>query len=87
MKYLSHFITIIILSGAYISNAQNAINSNDTLKIRRAQNINLEIGGPGFFYSINYDIRFSEQRGGFGGRVGFGIWTPSTQKFTLFPFN
>jgi hypothetical protein len=68
-----------------VAKAQH-VSGNDTLKVHRAQNINFEIGGSGFFYSINYDTRFSEQRGGLGGRVGFGIWTPGTQKFYTFPF-
>jgi hypothetical protein len=87
MKYLIRSVIIIIFSYAYVAKAQDAaVAKNDMLKVRKAQNINLEIGGPGFFYSINYDTRFSEQRGGFGARLGFGIWTPNTQKFYTFPF-
>jgi hypothetical protein len=87
MKYLIHFVLITALSYAFAAKAQDAATSKkDTLKVRQAQNVYFEIGGPGFFYSANYDIRFSQQRGGFGGRLGFGIWTPEGQKLYTLPF-
>jgi hypothetical protein len=44
---------------------------------RRGKAIYLELGGNAFAYSVNFDIRFKEQTGGLGARVGFstvGDW-------------
>lgn len=44
---------------------------------RRGKAIYLELGGNAFVYSVNFDIRFKEQTGGLGARVGFstvGDW-------------
>ncbi|RCH56502.1 hypothetical protein DJ568_01190 [Mucilaginibacter hurinus] len=39
---------------------------------KRAQNVYLEVGGPGLSISANYDTRFGDHRDGLGGRVGVG---------------
>ncbi|WP_342644442.1 hypothetical protein [Mucilaginibacter sp. CSA2-8R] len=38
----------------------------------RAQNIFVELGGPGLLLSANYDTRFGLRRDGIGGRAGLG---------------
>ncbi|MEO6151394.1 MAG: hypothetical protein ABIN95_07780 [Mucilaginibacter sp.] len=41
---------------------------------QRAQNVYLELAGPGLALSVNYDTRFGEKRNGLGGRIGFGYF-------------
>ncbi|OIQ63806.1 hypothetical protein GALL_546520 [mine drainage metagenome] len=46
--------------------------SDTTLNVR-AQNVYIELGGPGLLFSANYDTRFSQRRDGLGGRIGLGF--------------
>jgi len=56
------------------SQAQSARYSkaDSTLNVR-AQNVYIELGGPGLLFSANYDTRFSQRRDGLGGRIGLGF--------------
>jgi len=50
----------------------------------RAQNVYVELGGPGLLFSANYDTRFSNRRDGMGGRIGAGyISVDGNSLFTL----
>jgi hypothetical protein len=50
----------------------------------RAQNVYVELGGPGLLFSANYDTRFSNKRDGLGGRIGAGyIASNGNSLFTL----
>ena len=73
-------ITIFVLAYIFIYHSAKAQNSTpakaDSAKTVRAQTIYAEFGGPGLFVSANYDTRFSQQRGGLGGRIGLGFAPP-----------
>jgi hypothetical protein len=45
----------------------------DSAQNTRAQNVYVELGGPGLLFSANYDTRFSQHRDGLGGRIGLGF--------------
>ncbi len=50
----------------------------------RAQNIFVELGGPGLLFSANYDTRFTQKRDGIGGRIGAGyVAADNNSLFTL----
>ena len=55
----SHFLCILSLLFCLNLNAQNA------------KTAYVELGGPGLM-SANFDMRFSKEPGGFGGRIGIG---------------
>lgn len=61
-------VTILLLSFCTLFNSAKA--QSDTTK--RAQNVYLELLGPGLTFSANYDARFSKRQDGLGGRVGLG---------------
>jgi len=42
--------------------------------IKRAQNLYLELGGPGLAISANFDTRFGKRRDGLGYRIGMGYF-------------
>lgn len=45
-----------------------------TLNAQNAKTVYAELGGPGLI-SANFDMRFSQQQGGIGGRIGIGGFT------------
>jgi hypothetical protein len=50
----------------------------------RAQNVFVELGGPGLLLSANYDTRFTQRHDGIGGRIGAGYISISDNSlFTL----
>ncbi|PWG78702.1 hypothetical protein [Pararcticibacter amylolyticus] len=52
--------------------------------ISRAQNVFVELGGPGLLVSANYDTRFTQKRDGIGGRLGAGYMSvDNSSLFTL----
>ncbi|BAU53171.1 hypothetical protein [Mucilaginibacter gotjawali] len=54
--------------------AQAVVHSKaDSTLNTRAQNVYIELGGPGLLFSANYDTRFSQHRDGLGGRIGLGF--------------
>ena len=54
--------------------AQSVTHSKaDSALYTRAQNVYIELGGPGLLFSANYDTRFSQRRDGIGGRIGLGF--------------
>lgn len=70
----------------YAVKAQNVpVRKIDSVGVRRAQNVFIELGAAGLFFSANYDIRFSQQRDGLGGRLGIGTWTHSGTTFVTVP--
>lgn len=81
MKLLLQFImTVLLLSILSVSHtkAQTDVDS-------RAQNVYVELGGPGLLFSANYDTRFGNRRDGFGGRVGAGYVSASSNSFFSLP--
>jgi hypothetical protein len=44
----------------------------------------VEAGGPGLL-SVNYDMRFTKSKSGFGGRVGVGGWSLKESKLVFVP--
>jgi hypothetical protein len=61
------------------SNAQNSAVTN------RAQNIFVELGGPGLLLSANYDTRFAQRRDGIGGRLGAGYLSLDNNSILTIP--
>ncbi|HEY9003544.1 MAG TPA: hypothetical protein VIM89_19460 [Mucilaginibacter sp.] len=57
----------------------------DSVQVHRAQNVFIEMGGAGLFFSANYDTRFSQQRDGLGGRLGLGWWHSVNTTFVTVP--
>lgn len=79
---------IILINILFHLTAKAQINKpskTDSLNTSRAQNIFLEIGGPGLFFSANYDTRFSQQRDGLGARIGLGFLPVSTDYYITLP--
>lgn len=58
----------------------------DSVQVHRAQNVFIEVGAAGLFFSTNYDTRFSQQRDGLGGRIGAGWWHAVNTTFITVPF-
>ncbi|MDR3693305.1 hypothetical protein [Mucilaginibacter sp.] len=52
----------------------------------RAQNVYIELGGPGLLFSANYDTRFSQRRDGLGGRIGLGFIASGGASVVTVPF-
>lgn len=78
MKTLIKITLIIFLSSGLWSNSAKA--QGDTTS--RAQNVYVELFGPGITFSANYDSRFSKRQDGFGGRAGLGY--ASDSDFSIF---
>jgi len=78
MKYILSF-TLICLS--LVASAQKETPASGC---NASQNY-VEIGGPGIFYSINYDGRFGKTEKGLGFRAGAGILASGGESFTTFP--
>jgi len=78
MKYILSF-TLICLS--LVASAQKETPASGG----NASQIYVEIGGPGIFYSINYDGRFGKTEKGLGFRAGAGILASGGESFTTFP--
>ncbi len=57
----------------------------DSSRVARAQNVFVEFGGPGLYFSANYDTRFSKQQAGLGGRIGIGFIADNGSSFTSIP--
>jgi hypothetical protein len=51
----------------------------------RAQNIFVELGGPGLLLSANYDTRFVNRHDGIGGRIGAGYVSISDNSLLTIP--
>ncbi|HVW12637.1 MAG TPA: hypothetical protein VHB54_02375 [Mucilaginibacter sp.] len=52
----------------------------------KAENLYLEIGGPGLAISANYDSRFKKERSGWGYRVGLGYFGSGGNTVFTIPF-
>jgi len=63
----------------------DSVKKADTAKVKRAQNVYVELGGAGLFFSANYDARFSKRKDGLGGRIGFGFVSDNGDSFTSIP--
>jgi len=80
MKILSKFVIITLLL-AVLSNQYTKAQTDAS---SRAQNVFVELGGPGLLFSANYDTRFGNRKDGFGGRIGAGyISANSNSLFSL----
>jgi hypothetical protein len=70
-------IAVIILLNIVFYQTANAQNisqtKTDSALTTRAQNVFVELGGPGLLFSGNYDTRFSQRKDGLGGRIGIGF--------------
>ena len=51
----------------------------------RAQNVFVELGGPGLLLSANYDSRFGNRRDGLGGRLGVGYIAENSNSILTIP--
>jgi hypothetical protein len=72
---------------SFNAKAQTAkVSKTDSAQVHRAQNVFVEVGGAGLFFSANYDTRFSQQRDGLGGRLGLGWWHAVNTTFVTVPF-
>lgn len=63
---------------------QNAVSLNMPAA-KRAQNVFVELGGQGLFFTANYDTRFGKARNGLGGRIGFGAIGVDNTNFVTVP--
>jgi len=80
MKTLTQItVTALLLSGLFINPTKAQTDAG-----ARAQNVYVELGGPGLLFSANYDTRFGHKRDGLGGRIGAGyIAADNNSLFTL----
>jgi hypothetical protein len=77
---LSKIILLAFGSVAFLIKPSTA----QTADLPRAQNVFVELGGPGLLFSANYDTRFENKRDGIGGRIGAGyLAADGTSIFTL----
>ncbi|MBS1526077.1 MAG: hypothetical protein JST19_10540 [Bacteroidetes bacterium] len=53
---------------------------------QKAENLYLELGGPGLAISANYDARFKKERSGWGYRVGLGYFGSGGNTVFTIPF-
>jgi hypothetical protein len=85
---LTTFLLISLFSiFSFNVQAQSAkVSKTDSVHVHRAQNIFVEVGAAGLFFSANYDTRFSQQRDGLGGRLGVGTWGSMGTTFITVPF-
>lgn len=75
-------ITLLIaLTTGLFSYGQQAASTT-----KRAQNVYVEFLGQGLLATANYDTRFSNKRGGIGGRVGIGYIATDGTSVTTIPF-
>jgi hypothetical protein len=83
-KTLTFKIAIFaLLAGLFVTKPAASQNPDNTG--RRAQNVFVELGGPGLLVSANYDTRFANRRDGLGGRVGIGYLSVSDVSVTNVP--
>jgi hypothetical protein len=82
------FLTVLIsLIFNNIVSAQSVTTTKtDTIKTERPENVYLELGSAGLFYSLNYDTRFAAAHNGLGGRLGIGTWKAGSTTFITVPF-
>jgi hypothetical protein len=80
------FISLFSIFSINAHGQTASVSKTDSVQVHRAQNIFIEIGGAGLFFSANYDTRFSQQRDGFGGRLGLGWWHSANTTFITVPF-
>ena len=60
--------------------------ADTTQQTIKAQNVYLELGGPGLAISANYDTRFHKERNGWGYRVGVGFFSSGGNTVFTVPF-
>jgi hypothetical protein len=81
------FLTALVV---FLSNSVSAQGTTaaktDTAKTIRPQNVYVEVGAAGLFFSLNYDTRFTAERDGPGGRLGAGTWKSGSTTFVTVPF-
>ena len=85
---LSKITAIVLLSFLLFQSAKaQSLTSKqtDSLKKIRAENVFIELAGPGLLFSGNYDTRFSNKRDGLGARIGFGYAASDGTSFTSVP--
>ncbi|WP_345947831.1 hypothetical protein ABDD95_13345 [Mucilaginibacter sp. PAMB04274] len=80
MKHIVKYIctSLLLLTLACASHAQTTAGA-------RAQNIFVELGGPGLLLSANYDTRFVNRHDGVGGRLGVGYLSISDNSLLTVP--
>ena len=91
MTTVNSFTVFLLISlfpiFSFNAHAQNTkAGKSDSAHVHRAQNVFIEIGAAGLFYSANYDTRFAQQRDGLGGRLGVGTWHSNGTTFITTPF-
>ncbi len=81
---ISFVFAIILCAFFQNSFAQNSFTQNSA-SMPRAQNVFVELFGPGLVISANYDTRFGQRRDGLGGRVGVGFLAESGNSILTLP--
>ncbi|WP_158824811.1 hypothetical protein [Mucilaginibacter lacusdianchii] len=69
IAFFSLWVSLFLIKLAVAQSYSRII---DPIVPNRAQNIFVELGGPGLLLSLNYDTRFLNRHDGVGGRVGVG---------------
>jgi hypothetical protein len=83
---LAFFFISLFSIFSFNARAQSTkISKTDSAHVHRAQNVFIEVGAAGLFYSANYDTRFSQRRDGLGGRLGVGTWGSMGTTFITVP--
>ena len=82
-------ITTITLAACLLFKRAEAqllpLNTADTSTFKRAHNLYAELLGPGILLSVNYDLRFSNNRNGLGGRFGLGYASDDNSSLFTIP--
>jgi hypothetical protein len=79
------FVSLFSIFSFNVNGQSIKASKTDSTHVYRAQNIFIEVGAAGLFFSANYDTRFSQQRDGFGGRLGVGTWSSAGTTFITVP--
>src|ERR1700741_3532461 len=80
------FISLFSIFSINVHGQTVSVSKTDSVQVHRAQNVFIEVGAAGLFFSANYDTRFSQQIDGLGGRIGAGWWHSANTTFITVPF-
>jgi hypothetical protein len=84
LKFIFSVLLITCFCKSSIAQKLNSAHADSVLN-RSSKAVFLEIGGPGIFFSANYDTRFAPKPDGFGARLGLGYIYADNADFITVP--
>ncbi len=87
MRVITRFSLLCLILGLFIGDSLSAQEREPPQPpTSNASNLYAEFLGPGIFYSINYDARFSKSERGLGFRIGAGGLYADGDGYWVVPF-